>query len=217
MAVDRYANAWVEYQSFAGTGSLYKVSTVDASCQATGYLSGQGGFDLFGMAFVADGPQTPTDTLFIAGGSLFEVAGNSSYLKLGSIDTDVPNLPLTTHGPLSLASLPELTGTGSGELYGFYPNTTPATLQQIDKTTGASLVDYSIGGLNVSLGGDYSYAFAFWGGDFYIFLKTSTDPSSNIWRFNPGNPNAELVVQNSGYVIVGAGVSTCAPTTSEDL
>jgi hypothetical protein len=138
-------------------------------------------------------------------------------LNLGSIDTDAPGLFLTTHGPLSLPSLPELTGTGTGELYGFYPSTTPAVLQQINKVTGASIADYPIGGLNVSPGGDYSYAFAFWGGDFYIFLKTGGDPTSNIWRFKPGNAAAELVVQNSGYVIVGAGVSTCAPTTSDDL
>ena len=218
MAVDRYANAWVEYQGGLGTsGSLYKVSTVDGSCQATGYSSGQGGLDLFGMAFVADGPQAQTDTLFVAGGTVIQIAGNTAYLKLASIDTSVANLPLTTHGTLSLPSLPELTGTGSGELYGFYPNTTPATLQQIDKVTGASLADYSIGGLNLSASGGYAYAFAFWGGDFYIFLKSANDATSKIWRYNPANPNAELLMDDIGHVIVGAGVSTCAPTTSEDL
>jgi len=215
MAVDRYANAWVEYQTFTGTGNIFKVSTEDASCQATGYPSGQGGFDLFGMAFVSDGPQSTTDTLFISGGSFFDVANGNAYLKLGSIDTNVPNLPLTTHGTFSLPSLPELTGTGGGELYGFYPNNNPPTIQQIDKTTGGSIVNYSVNGLNVSLGSDYAYAFAFWGGDFYLFLKTSSDLTSNIWRFTPGNPNAELLIQNSGYVIVGAGVSTCAPTTTD--
>ena len=59
-----------------------------------------------------------------------------------------------------------------------------------------------------------SYAFAHWGGVFYIFQSTTDNGgqlTSQVLRFNPVDGTATPVVNNSPYQVVGAGVSTCAP------
>jgi hypothetical protein len=54
------------------------------------------------------------------------------------------------------------------------------------------------------------WAFAFWGGAFYTF--TAPNGTSQVTRFNPANGKVEKVADfTGGGVIVGAGVSTCAP------
>jgi hypothetical protein len=52
------------------------------------------------------------------------------------------------------------------------------------------------------------WAFAFWGGNFYTF--TAPGGSTVVTRFDPNDGSIVQVAQTSD-VIVGAGVSTCAP------
>ena len=59
--------------------------------------------------------------------------------------------------------------------------------------------------------GDLAWAFAFWGGRYYIFFKGVEDPSTNIWQLTPSTAELVEVVTDTGLNIVGAGVSTCAP------
>jgi hypothetical protein len=47
-------------------------------------------------------------------------------------------------------------------------------------------------------------AFAFWGGDFYIFV------AGDVWRFRPSD-GSTLQIAHTDDVVVAAGVSTCAP------
>ena len=59
------------------------------------------------------------------------------------------------------------------------------------------------------------WAFAFWGGDFYLFTCPFSGPtqsctSSRVTRFRPGDKSITQVGSYRG-IIVGAGVSTCAP------
>jgi hypothetical protein len=56
------------------------------------------------------------------------------------------------------------------------------------------------------------WAFAHWGGRYYQFVTTS-DGKGYIYRFDPQTKTNDLVQMNMKYPIVGAGVSTCAPTT----
>jgi hypothetical protein len=51
------------------------------------------------------------------------------------------------------------------------------------------------------------WAFAFWGGDFWIF---TTPGPQNTWHYDPATKTANIVAHYSDAV-VGAGVSTCAP------
>jgi hypothetical protein len=53
------------------------------------------------------------------------------------------------------------------------------------------------------------WAFAFWGGDFWVFTAPAGD--SRITRFRPSDGSVTTVVDSLGAIIVGAGVSTCAP------
>ena len=102
----------------------------------------------------------------------------------------------------------ELTGTGDGRLYGFFTNEAPAVsgsrLIELDKPTARILAnnDLPVGRPNDA------WAFAYWGGDFWIF--TSPGGVSTVTRFRPSDSTTtDLATMPS--TIVGAGVSTCAP------
>ena len=75
--------------------------------------------------------------------------------------------------------LPEMTGTGNAELWGFFPEASNARVVKIDKTTGAPATDVSGA---VPRGHGAGYAFAFWGGDFWVFLIRSGETASNVYQ-----------------------------------
>jgi len=201
MAVDRNATAWVLYQD----GRIYQVSTTDVSCTATSFVANQAGFEVFGMGFVSNAAGSTEETLFVAGGSTFDISLGSA--TLGRVDS---SLTLTSLG--GLPGWPELTGTGAAELWGFFPDTSPPSVRQIDQATGSTSTSYPMteiaggGGL-----GDTAWAFAFWGGRFYVFYKGSLDATTNVWLLDPSDGSVVEVLHETGYRIVGAGVSTCAP------
>lgn len=197
MAVDRGGTAYVVFDD----GNLYKVSTADASCEATSFVVGQHGFVTFGLAFSAD-EDDPGETLFVA-----EEDGNGPSRGLATID--VNTFELSFIGPFSKKLGPtELTGTGDGRLFGFsvdYPG--PGShISQIDKATAKvfSSKAFSFGGF------DDGDTFAFWGGSFYVFDAPQSTAITNILRWDLGAPSAQLVGMYPD-TIVGAGVSTCAP------
>jgi len=207
MAVDRNATAWVLYTS----GEIFKVSTADGSCVGnTGYTVQQNGMDLFGMGFVTDQSGGDTEKLYLGGGDVTATPGG----KVAVVDPASPtsasvigNLP--NDGELS----PELTGTGDAEFFGFFPGVSTAFVQQLDKTNGSATgPKWNIsGGLGATV---RAWAFAQWGGYFYIFVTTDDglgNLNSTVRRINRQTMQYETVLQNLPYVIVGAGVSTCAP------
>jgi hypothetical protein len=203
MSVDRDANAWILHSPALGMGpgSLYKVSTADASCESTTFTPNQHGFELFGMGFVSDAEGSDEETLYVAGGSSSGIGTGSS--SLGWID--MTTLTLTPIGPVP--GWPELTGTGLGELWGFFPHS--GEVHKLNKYNGEVLQTYP---LSIPAGNTEAWAFAFWGGDFYIFHKLMLDASTNVFKLEMEDGTTTEVVPDSGYRIVGAGVSTCAPT-----
>lgn len=198
MSVDRAANAWVLYSD----GNVFRVSTTDASCTVTGFTPNQAGFEVFGMGFVADGPMATAETLYIAGGPSSMIGSGAN---LGTLNTST----LTIAGANTLPGWPELTGTGLGELWGFFPMTTPASVRQIDKSSSATLRTFDLASLDTTA--TQAWAFAFWGGRFYVFIQAFLDTSTNVWRLDPSDGSFVELVHDSGLRIVGAGVSTCAP------
>jgi hypothetical protein len=198
MGVDRSPKAWVLYNS----GQLFEVSTEDASCKPTTYVPGQKGFTLFGMGFSTNAAGSTDETLFIAGGDQV----GTINAKFGTLS--FPDLTVSQKG--TVAGSPELTGTGNAELWGFFPSATEIPrVAQLDKTTGTETTSYPQSSL---LGQPIAWAFAFWGGDYWIFLKRDTDSSTSIYRVNGQNGSMTTAKANTGRTIVGAGVSTCAPT-----
>lgn len=204
MAVSRDAVAYVLHDDH----NIYAVSTADASCQTTAFTPNQMGFQEFGMGFVSDESGGTTETLFIAGGSALGIGGGSS--TLGSID--VASWAVTTLGPVS--GSPELTGNGLGELWGFFPDSMPMSVRRLDKTNGGTLELYDVSSIDTAaLHVPSAWAFAYWGGRYYMFYQGAADTSSGIYRLTPDAAGTvEPVMLDTGFRIVGAGVSTCAPT-----
>ena len=202
MAVDRTGIAWVNFSD----GNLFKVSTADASCQATTYVPDQQGFHTYGMAFATNGADSTDETLYVVG-----IEGINAGKGLAKID--LTSMKLTTIGDFSgdlTGQGAELTGTGDGRLYGFFTTKPNAKLAQINTGNGATTDESTLTGVST---GD-AWAFSFWGGDFWFY--TAVKPAYTVLTRKQSSTDGNLstVKQDvGGFRIVGAGVSTCAPTT----
>jgi hypothetical protein len=207
MAIDRHGTAWVNYSN----GAIFQVSTsAPIVCQPTSFVPLQAGFsDVLGMGFSSDSLGSNTETLFVS---------DNNGLGLGKIDLSTMTLtPLGRYTGKLAGFSAELTGTGDGNLYGIfttYGTGQMASIAQIDKTNGATPSVTGLPTVNASNGG---YAFSFWGGDFWFYTAypTLADPNAttSVTHFQPSTQMANVVLSNIGFTIVGAGVSTCAPTT----
>lgn len=196
MAVDRQGIAWVEYTD----GNLFRVDTYTAQCEATQFVPGQSGIVNFGMGFAAEGPGSPKETLFIAGSNIIDKGG---VQELGSIDLNT--LLVKDIGPLFDNA--ELTGTGAGELWGFFASVAPH-YGRIDKVTAKINPDIATPQL-ADVSND-AFAFGAFGGVFYVFLSPNGG-STTVYRLDPAKQTVAPVLANTGRTVVGAGVSTCAP------
>jgi hypothetical protein len=210
MAVDRDATAWVLYNS----GQIFNVSTANAACTATSFAPQQNAgrrWDVFGMGFVTDTAGGDAEKLWIGGGDVDGMTGGD----LGNVSPGA--LTVSRVGALSATVEygPELTGLGDATLWGFYPGASQAFVQQIDKASGGgSGTKLNIPG---GLGGTVAaWAFAQWGGKFFIFVTTSDllgNDNSTVRSIDRATGAYMQISQNLPYKIVGAGVSTCAPVT----
>jgi hypothetical protein len=191
MGVARNGTAWVLFSD----GHIFNVSTTNAACTPTGYLPGQNGWTTFGMGFVSDSPGSSAETLYVAdynGGGLGKI--------------DLATLKLSYVGPWDkLSGSAELSGTGDARLFGFW-EASPVTVAEIDKSSGHILATYPQPTVNIGSG----WAFAHWGGSFWLF--TAPLGTSQVDQFDPATNTTKTVKTALPYVIVGAGVSTCAPT-----
>lgn len=199
MSVDRNATAWIVYDS----GELFTVNVKQTPlvCTKTTFMPQQN-VAKFGMGFVSNAAGSKDETLFISGSPL---TGSLTTTKFGTLSTTAP-YTISLKGTLSGA--PELTGTGDAKLWAFFPNVTPPRVSQLDKADGHALTSWNAPQLD---GTPLAWAFAFWGGDFWIFLERTVDASTNVWRVNGQTGAVTNAVPDTNRRIVGAGVSTCAP------
>lgn len=202
MSIGRDGSAYVLYGTDNGLGGyncagVYRVDITTAACQGpTPFQCGSSGFKKFGMGFTTDVPGGNADTLYI---------GNSLNPALGRVD--LASGQVTQVGMLPGGA--EFTGNSNAELWGFFPDQNAVV--QLDKNSGGSLKSYPLSGLPSTLGSGYAYAFAFWGGAFYVFYEVdSVDNSTNVYKLTPDG-NFVKYIPNTGLRVVGAGVSTCAP------
>ena len=152
------------------------------------------------MGFVSTAAGSDAETLYLA--------SNDGAHTLVSLD---PSTRATRSiGPLVAADgwSPELTGTSGARLFGFFTMTTePSFVQEIDRATGAAK------GPRWPLGNDAmaidAWAFAQWGGVFYVFVTTLGE--SAVYAVDPKTSTARVVRSGLPFRITGAGVSTCAP------
>ncbi|WP_437963508.1 hypothetical protein WMF04_27700 [Sorangium sp. So ce260] len=204
MAVDRDAVAWVNYvRSDDSAGTLFKVSTEDASCEPT-ETSLSEAWSRLGMGFSSDLSRPDAEQLFVAGTT------DRPGVGLGRIDGSSVTPVGEFSGSLRGASA-ELTGTGDGRLFGFF-TTSPVQLAEIDKETGDIIKATELPGIETPS----AWAFSFWGGDFYFYTAPdsfqSPSRTTNVSRYRPSDGSIDTeYMTNIGFRIVGAGVSTCAP------
>jgi hypothetical protein len=205
MSVDRKGKAWVLYTS----GEVFWVDIKAVDCKPTPLPKGKDGYQLFGMGFVSNAKGSDQEKLFIHGGEVGKLEkGNLAFI-------DTAALVITTVGPVGITGSehsPELTGTGNGELYGFFPNGAASAVRKISKTDGKTLQSWTAA---LPAGGDVvSWAFAHWGGKFYIFVTLADllSETGMVLLLDPDTGSTTTLLKDTKYRIVGAGVSTCAPT-----
>ncbi|NVB82641.1 MAG: hypothetical protein HOV81_29960 [Kofleriaceae bacterium] len=196
MSVDRSGNAWVLYT----TGELFKVAINSGlTCTKLPWTS-PNGLEVFGMGFSTDMPGGSTESLYIGGGQ----TQTQTSFTLARVDPTT--MATTVLGTQS--ALPEMTGTGNAELWGFMPEPTTARVVQFDKSTGAILTTH----VESQLGGTMTaYAFAHWGGHFWVFLQKGAETSTTVYEVDGMTGVISTATPATGRTIVGAGVSTCAP------
>jgi len=203
MAVDRDGIAWVRHSD----GAVWKVSTKDLTCEPTKYQPQAESFTKFGMGFATETKGGSTEVLYLSdsnGAGLAKL--NTATLALSFIGPYTGDLAGTTS---------ELTGTGDGKLYGFFV-TSPAQIGEISKATGDIIDAKPLVGVYAGS----AWAFSAYGGDFYIYTAAAdgnlprNGTGSDVTRYRPSDGSVTVVKPHIGFKIVGAGVSTCAPTSS---
>lgn len=196
MAVSRGGIAYSVFED----GHLFQVDTANAACQPTSFVPGQQGFLTFGMSYAGD--SDGGDTLYVAEGDY-----QTNSKGLATIDTT--SFKLTFVGPFS-PSLPncELTGTNDGRLFAFCVpiHGNGSSIEEIDPATAQVIAGNS---LTIGGSGD-SFAYAFWGGDFWIFTAPGQNAMTTVTRYDPVTLS-ETTATTLAATVVGAGVSTCAP------
>ena len=209
MAVDRYARAFV----LALDEHVYRVDLATGACEPTPVdRSDVGlGFRHFGMAYVADPASLEGESLFVreswVTSDVFGLGAEKDpgSRRLATLDPRTARFDLRGTGEGVDA---DLTGTGDGRLYGFFlQGEGAAEVGQLDTTTGALGSRWTLPGVEITGG----WALAAWGGDLWLF---SSDPgeTARARRFRPSLGVVDIVSAPAGFHVVGAGVSTCAPT-----
>ena len=191
MAVSRSGLAYVRYSD----DSLYEIDLATLSCRPTDYRS-PSGFDSFGMGYATDDADTWQDQLYIADKD-----------QVGLLNTATWQLTMVG----SMPSQAELTGNSAGELWAFLPLESPPALARLEKSSGAEEERLRMMGFP-DVGDIDTFAFAAWGGEFWLFVRTyGMGSSTDVYRVT-ADGTLSRVLEDVGFDVVGAGVSTCAPS-----
>jgi hypothetical protein len=197
MSVDRQGRAWVLYTS----GELMVVEVNNGfGCTKLPWTS-PNGLKVFGMGFSTDAVGSEAESLYIGGGT---TQTQTSY-TLARVDPNTMAATVIGTQP----ALPEMTGNGNAELWGFMPEPSTARVVRFDKTNGTIAQAFTVAQL---AGNQSAYAFAHWGGDYWVFLQKPTDANTTVYQVDGTTGAVESTTPAPGRTIVGAGVSTCAPT-----
>ena len=192
MGVARDGFAYVRYAD----DTVYAVDLESMACTPTNYGDSPNNFGSFGMGYATQSANTWRDDLF--------VANNDRLARLDDTTWTLEQLG-------RLPSQAELTGNAEGELWAFLPLESPAELVKLDKNDGSVKKTITMPQFPDPYDID-TFAFATWGGDFYLFVRLyGMGTSTDVYRVDPSGKMTK-VLENIGINVVGAGVSTCAPS-----
>ncbi|MFV8752300.1 hypothetical protein ACNOYE_17260 [Nannocystaceae bacterium ST9] len=198
MSVDRKGIAHVMFKN----ADIYTVDVNNPNmCLDPMYEPGQLGFNKFGMGFVSNDEFDPCEKLYA-----------HSYVSPSSEGPDVGRLGRLDPETLTMEVIDfidynggELTGTGDGRLFAFAG--LPAKLIEYDKSNAQVI---AVEQLDMNL--TNSFAFGFYGGDFYLFTESNNSAFSKVTHYDHDDTKAlTTVVAQAPIRVVGAGVSTCVP------
>ncbi len=213
MAVDRDGTGW----GSMGDGSLVQINTETAECSASGMETRQHSISRYGMGYATVGA-TETEKLYItAEGSDWSGQPDSPYRKLAVINTDTLVIDLVGDLEAPVPANMELTGTGDGRLFGMVLDVRDlrniiVSVDELNADTGATIESKV-----VPLEANGGFAFAHWGGDFWLFTE-SDEGLARVAQFDFDTGEVVQTVDTQLDIegtIVGAGVSTCAPIIIE--
>lgn len=190
MALDRNAIASVLYYDGGQqivTDRLWRVDTATVTCTDSGQdmTHPAGPFTGAGLAYLPDPADPGVDVLYA---SVQHGMGLETVSEIGTVDPSTQ--AVTPLGPTEATV--KITGTGDGHLYGFGAlalyEYAPATIAQLSKKNVSVPVQSFPGN-----------AFAFWGGQLWVFEATSSDPdtaSTTAYLIDPmtGMASAEATV-----------------------
>jgi hypothetical protein len=213
MAVDRHARAFV----LAQDQRVYRVDLESGACARTVVDRAESAlaFRHFGMAYVADPSAPEGESLFVreawVGGDVLDPVAppDPGYRRLATLDPDSGRFALRGSGEGVDA---DLTGTGDGRLFAFIMQGDQASqVGVLDTTTGALGARWALPDVEITGG----WAVAAWGGAVWLF-SSNPGETARARRFRPELGVVDLVSGQAGFHVVGAGVSTCAPTTTTE-
>jgi hypothetical protein len=215
MGVSRDGRAFVQ---LIPSGDIVTVDVNTGECGDPGFSPGQAaGLGNFGMAFVSRSADDPCDKLYGIKGAWDQSPYSCPGQGCGRLGVASPhNLSFTMVGDVDYFG-GELSGTGDGRLFAFVHDS-PSRLVELDKETGEELESLSLTGVSTT----DAFAFAFWGGDFYLFTEANDTlpsypeaPSKVVrvdWDESDGQgKKIETIIGAAPILVAGAGVSTCAP------
>jgi hypothetical protein len=214
MGVSRDGRAFVQ---LIPSGRIVTVDVNTGECGNPSFTPGQLGLGSFGMAFVSRSEVDPCDKLYGIAGAWDQQPYPCPGQGCGKLAVAPPaDLQFNMVGNVDYFG-GELSGTGDGRLFAFVHGS-PARLIELDKESGEEIDSLALNGVALT----DAFAFAFWGGDFYMFTESNDtlpsypEPPSKVihvdWDSSNGNGKAITTIVNSAPILVaGAGVSTCAP------
>jgi hypothetical protein len=211
MAIDRNLVAWLNYLTpgfSAPNDYIYKFDlNTKTGCQPSGISIPQG-YTQVGMGFSTDVAGGTTETLYVDG------IGGAGLAKVDMIGKAILPIGNFSNDPNLADQSCELTGTGDARLFGYFTTNPYVRVAQLDKTNANSITDNVLQGFSPPS----DWAFSFWGGDFYLYAypvdQNPNSIGSSVIHYSPSTNMVDFsYVPDTGFTIIGAGVSTCAPVT----
>lgn len=219
MAVDRHYHAWVSWKG----ARLDRVDLASGACTpdiakhpiGSATVNGR-----LGMAFTSDAPGTTAESLyFIDPSTQLYVLGNSKPIGRFYIFKE--------HEGTEFSGV-ELSGSGTGRLFNMimnwslpFPDGTkpdPTNVKgptvhigEVSKTNGTAIANDEVLGIPAFALKPGSFAFAQWGGLLWTFLAPDYGPTK-VYSYDPVTKVVALKKTDGPDGVVGAGVSTCAPS-----
>ncbi len=198
MAIDRNLVAWINY-----IGGIYRFD-LNTKSGCTKAMDLPSGFEQIGMGFSSDMAGGTAETLYIDG-----IGGGG----LAKVDTTAKKVtPIGDFGNDNnlVGESCELTGTGDARLFGYFTTSPSVRVAQLNEMNGNSISDKVLTGVSPPS----DWAFSFWGGSFYLYAAPGSNGTGNssVIKYDPTAGTVDKTyVADTNLIIVGSGVSTCAP------